>query len=520
MAEKENAGVKELSLRPYQLASVQSLREGIKAGHTHQVLNLPTGGGKTVIATHLLREAVQKRSKCAFVVDRVVLIDQVSQAMDDYGVPHGIIQAAHWRWRPYETAQVCSAQTLHKRGFPDDLDLLVIDECHVTHKSWVEYLAAHPKTVVIGLTATGFVPGLGKMFSNIVNVTTTNKLIADGFLVPIRMYAAKQIDMTGAKIVAGEWSEREIEQRGSKIVGDIVAEWASKTQEYFGKPVKTLVFSATVPHGDELCRQFQAAGFNFQQLSYRDGSDDTRRKIIEEFRKPDSTIHGLVSCEVLVKGFDVPDVLCGVSARPYRKSLSSHIQQLGRVMRTSPGKEYSLWLDHTGNAVRFKERTDRIFENGVTHLDTGEKGEKVAAEPTKEEAKEITCQCGYILGGWEKECPSCGKVRRQRSLVEAVPGKLIALDPKQKALPFGAPGDVWKQLCTLALQRKRGDTAKARSFAMAQYREIFQQWPGEPFYPAIDVPVSNALRGKVTSNLIRYRHRIKNERKKSAAGDV
>src|SRR3546814_13463763 len=69
------------------------------------------------------------------------------------------------------------------------------------------------------------------------------------------------------------------------------------------------VCSSDLAHGEELCRQFQGAGFNFQQISYKSGSDEDRKDLIEEFRKSNSSIQGLVSCEVLTKGFDVKDVM-------------------------------------------------------------------------------------------------------------------------------------------------------------------------------------------------------------------
>jgi hypothetical protein len=68
-------------------------------------------------------------------------------------------------------------------------------------------------------------------------------------------------------------------------------------------------------------------------------------------KEPDSAIHGLIACDILTKGFDVPDVMIGVSARPYTKSLSAHIQQMGRVMRPSEGKTFALWLDHSGSGA-------------------------------------------------------------------------------------------------------------------------------------------------------------------------
>src|SRR3546814_10772876 len=110
---------------------------------------------------------------------------------------------------------------------------------------------------VIGLSATPYAKGMSALYSNMVNVTTTNQLIAEGFLVPLKVYAAKAADMTGAKVIAGEWAEAEVEKRGNEIISDIVAEWKQKTARHFGGPVKTIVVSATVDHGDALCRQFQ-----------------------------------------------------------------------------------------------------------------------------------------------------------------------------------------------------------------------------------------------------------------------
>lgn len=105
----------------------------------------------------------------------------------------------------------------------------------------------------------------------------------------------------------GEFSTMKVPPAGIRIVGDVVAEWVTKTHEFFNGPAKTIVFSPTVEHGRELCAAFAAAGFNFQQVSYLDRSEEERAAKIEEFRRPNSQIHGLVSCGVLTKGFDVPD---------------------------------------------------------------------------------------------------------------------------------------------------------------------------------------------------------------------
>ncbi|CAB4145108.1 SSL2 DNA or RNA helicases of superfamily II [uncultured Caudovirales phage] len=502
-----------MDLRPYQLASIEALRAGIRAEKKHQILCAPTGSGKTVMATYLMQEAAAKMSRAAFVVDRVALVDQTSVTFDQFGVDHGVIQGNHWRARPWERIQVVSAQTLARREINTEWQLVIWDECHTLYKTMLEFAEKNPKTVIIGLTATPFTKGLGKVFANVVNVTTTNKLIADGFLAPLRPYVAVAADMTGAVLkFDGEWAEAEMERRGLEIVGDVVSEWIRKTTEHFGGPAKTIVFSATVAHGEELCRQFQSAGFNFQQISYKDGNDQGRKDLINEFRKDDSDIVGLISCEALAKGFDVPGIKIGVSCRPYRKSLSGHIQQMGRVMRTSPGKEYALWLDHAGNLVRFAADTAKVFENGVGDLDDGELDAKVRKEPTDEEKETFTCgACKYLMPAGAENCPACGWERPVRkSLVTHSTGELQEFDMKAKALPgwMQDKASVWGQICYYALDKKQGDINLAEKLALAQYRNLYGEWPARgSFHAQTPIPPCRELTGKIKQQLIAWSRR-------------
>jgi hypothetical protein len=103
-----------------------------------------------------------------------------------------------------------------------------------------------------------------QLYSNsahVVGATPTGDLIEKGWLVPLKVYVAKEIDMTGVTKRAGEWKAEDVTERGIKIVGDVVHEWHKKTYEIFGKPVKTIVFCAGVEHGRELVKQFNEAGW-------------------------------------------------------------------------------------------------------------------------------------------------------------------------------------------------------------------------------------------------------------------
>lgn len=502
-----------IALRPYQEQAIEGLRDGFRAGHHRQMLVAPTGAGKTLVSAYLMQEAKKKGTRSAFVVDRIALVDQTSAVLDTYGIDHGVIQAGHWRRRLYEPIQICSAQTLEKRGFFPDLSLLIVDEAHCVREKTAQLIRNRDELKVLALTATPFTKGLGELYTNVVNVTTTNTLIAEGYLCPLKMYAAVSPDMSGAKIVAGEWSDKEVEERGLTIIGDIVSEWSKKTEEHFGGPAKTIVFSATVDHGEEICRQFRAAGYRFEQISYRDTDDEKRRALISEFRKPDSQIVGLVSCEVLTKGFDVPDVLVGVSARPYRKSLSSHIQQLGRVMRPSPGKTFGLWLDHSGNVHRFHQDTLDVWENGVPALVAGALDDKVRKDPDEKVMQEIKCpRCKLILPPRCEVCPGCGLERKRQSLVEAAAGEMVmvggAKKPAEGKYAFLANrNDVWRQLATLAMERKNGDAEKAQKWAQAQFNNIYGEFIRRRVENTPPTSPSYQLQQLVTANMIRFAKR-------------
>lgn len=473
---------REICLRPYQLDAVEGLRVGIREGKKRQILVAPTGAGKTVVASHLLRNAHDKGSYSLFLVDRVALVDQTSRTLDDYGIPHGVIQGGHERWSPRENVQVCSIQTLARRLLPRAPQLIIYDEAHAVYESSIKIMDENADAVCVGLTATPFTPGLGKHWQGIVNVTTTRALINDGFLIEPTIYIARSPEDAELGLnTFGEFSDKSAEVAGVRIVGDVVAEWIAKTREHFGGPVKTIVFSPSVEHGRELCAAFAAAGFNFQQISYLDKDDDARRLKLAEFREPESLIHGLVSCGVLTKGFDQADVLCGISCKPYRKSLSSHLQEIGRIMRPIIGGEKrALWLCHSGNIERFALDMFDVWDNGAGDLSQAEKRDEKPRKREEAMREKVCCQnCSGALRG--NLCLACGWERPAKSGIVAVEGTMTEFRPEMlgmkardglRAACTNDPKQVWQGALNYALDHAH-DQEKARRWAYGIFRGVY-----------------------------------------------
>lgn len=465
----------QLELRPYQFGAVQQLRGLIRQAVRTMILSIPTGGGKTVIATHLIAECFAKGKRAVFVCDRIALIDQTSATLDRYGIPHGIIQGDHPRWQPYERVQVASAQTLAKRGWPE-ADLIIIDECHAVQRTVAERIAARD-TIVIGLSATPMTKGLGKLYDGIVTTITTNELIAgplleDGsrdkpYLVPFRIYAASQPDMTGAKKVGGEWTDKDAAQRSMPIIGDCVEEYLRHAA---GK--KFIAFGCSVEHCEEMQRQFTAAGVLCELYTYRT-EDDARGALVDEFRKPDSAIRGLISVSALSKGFDVSDVEVVIMARPLANSLAEHIQILGRGLRIHPGKTECIVLDHSGNCVRFWSEMQEFLERGVAELDDGTRKERPKApEQEKKPAKCPICSCVHSP---KPACPACGHVYKRAQAVEHVPGSLHEVATSKKSGPSKEEmRDFHAQLAYIAAEKGRKP-----GWVAHKYKERFGDWPAE-----------------------------------------
>ncbi len=397
-------------LREFQVATHEAIRQAARERHKRILIMAPTGAGKTILALNVIRETLTKGRRAMFLCDRKTLIAQTSNVARDVGLSyHGIIQADNPMLDLSRPFQVASCQTLMRRGWPDT-DVLVVDECHTMYKTWVDYVKSQDcKAFVIGLSATPFSRGLGKIFTKHVNAATMSELTDQGILVPMRIFSCRRPDMTGAETSGGEWTDKAAEERELVLVGDVVSRWMERASDR-----KTIIFGATIRHCEEIAQRFREAGVTTAVFT-ADTKDEERRHILTGFTCGEIRI--LVSVEALAKGFDVKDVGAICDCRPLRKSLSTAIQMWGRGLRSSPetGKCDCLLLDFSGNIIRFMPDFERFYFEGLDKLDDGEKLDREIRQDEDKEPRACP-SCGHVP--FFKKCIKCGFESTPKALVE------------------------------------------------------------------------------------------------------
>jgi DNA repair protein RadD len=474
------------TLHSHQELAIGMLRQSLASGSRRPVLQAPTGAGKTILAAAIIEMALAKGKRVLFCVPQLSLIDQTVERLGEEGIRQvGVIQAQHPGTDSTQPVQVCSLQTLANRQKPK-ADLVIVDECHVMFEFYRRWMALPEwqKIPFIGLTATPWTQGLGKLYDDLLIPTTTAELIEKGFLSPFKVYAPSHPDLRGVKTVAGDYHEGQLStvMSEAKLTADIVKTWLEK-----GEDRPTLAFCVDLAHARTLRDQFEAAGVS---CGYVDAFTTRleRNEIADKFRAREYRV--VCSVGTLTTGIDW-DVRCVILARP-TKSEILYVQIIGRGLRTGVGKTECLILDHSDTTLRLGFVTDIHHEQ----LDDGESRKANVARLDNEEPKPRECPACHILKAPKVHvCPNCGFAPAKQPTIEVKAGELVELRPGKKDI--GSKQEVYSGLLWIASARGYKD-----GWVANQYRQAFGVWPVRLVHQPM-VP-SNKLQSWVTSQQIGY----------------
>lgn len=464
-------------LRPRQQAALDALKLSLTTGHRRPMLQLPTGAGKTVIGAHITTGALRKGRRVAFAVPMLSLIDQTFERFVENGIDPddmGVIQGDHeWR-RPHAPVQICSVQTLARRGMPQ-IDVLVVDEAHIRDRRLHTYLTGPESRSVtaVGLSATPWSKGLGLVYDDLISTVTIQDLIDEGHLSPFRVFAPTKPDLDGVKVdpKTGDYQVGGLSALMSdkQIVADVVSTWVERAE---GRP--TLCFAVDRAHAAVLTEQFNAAGV---PAAYVDAFTDREERQAILARLRSGEIKVICNIATMTTGVD-EDIRCIVLARP-TKSEILFTQIIGRGLRPAPGKDFCLILDHSDTHLRLGMVTDL----GRDELDKGKPGageskRKDESIPLPRECK----ACGCLVPTGMYECPACGAVPQRVSKVGVVDGELSELGSDKT--PLEKPKSLKDRLAELPrsalwsmIEAHRRDRGKSEGWARHTYKAITGGWP-------------------------------------------
>ena len=445
-----------MELRPYQSDIVSRV---LTSSHRRSAICAPTGSGKTAIMAEIVR---RWDGPVVFLCDRQELVDQAVAAMPGAGVMIGST------FRP-GNPMVCGVFTAVRRQ-PVPASLVLVDECHLAAaRTWRTVLDFYPEARVIGATATLYRFGggsLAELFDEAVAGPSVPDLIRDGYLCPVRTFAAREDVACAARVRGGEFVAEDIDRlmRG-QVLRSAVAEWAKRAA---GK--RTIAFATSKAHAAELG---EALSWYVPTLVI---SEDTPREARREARArlASGDLMALVSIDTLGIGFDCPPVECGLMCRP-TLSRGVYRQQAGRIMRTAPGKSQALLLDMAGNVGRHGLPTspDIVDLNGQV-VPIPKRGRLIGLVNCPK------CLCVYETA----ECPECHTPRpHAKRVVRTVAGtmdEVIGIE-ETGAMTFARTASPEQRVAWCRKKLRNGWSTKQIA---AVHKRMFGCWPDRSVFNA------------------------------------
>jgi len=409
-----------LKLRDYQEHSLQLLRQAFSQGHKRVVLQLATGAGKTECACQIILNALSRGKRVVFTVNKIVLCEQASARLDKYEVPHGIYQANNERWNPEQPCQVASVQTLLRRKTLEEVDICIVDECHCHAKALEKLAVYNPDCLFIGLSATPY-SKLAPWWQKLVTGVTMQYLMDTGHLVKYDVFAAPCADLSGVKIVAGEFHQGQLAEATDKpkLTGDVVS-----TYQKIGQGKQGIIFACNRAHAKHIANEFNRRGIPAESIDCYSKPEE-RENMIDAFNSCELRI--LVSIQVLTTGFDAPIAgYAGLACAT--KSRIKMAQALGRVLRPCVGKDKAIVADHGQNCERLGFPEDW----NDTELDDG-KRQKQSKTKEREAPQPKACpSCDYIKPAGRHKCPACGFAPENIRDVEFEAGELVRIQKRSR----------------------------------------------------------------------------------------
>jgi superfamily II DNA or RNA helicase len=392
-------------LRPYQSRDINILLAGVQRDQ-NPLYVLPTRGGKTRVATEVIRVLLAQGWNIGFFVHRRELLKQAARAFRAAGLPFGVI--APGLEPTSHPLHIASIDTVLKRLAAGDaavaawlltLDMICVDEAHhAVSESWLRLLKRLARAVLMGLTATAYrTDGRGLRdagFNVAVRGPTAPQLEAAGYIAPFEVYAPPTgIDFSMLKLRGADFAMDEMQALAERPEFLMAA---SRAYAKYAPGQPGIVFAAGKNHADLQADGCRRAGWSAKSVDGDDG-ETYRDGCFDELASGDLQL--LISCDLVSEGVDMPEVSVAIMGRR-TNSTQLFEQQGGRIRTAHKDKGVTYLVDLVGNTAQH----GMVGSERPWTLEGGVKGQERMVEPTR---RCIRC---WRVHAWAPCCPGCGAV--------------------------------------------------------------------------------------------------------------
>ena len=354
------------SPKEHQTAALQALNQAREAGTVKGLVVLATGMGKTYLAAF---DAAQfDATKVLFVAHREEILLQAETSFLKI-LPNKKVGRYSGKQKDREYDMLfASVQTIgqanHLNQFESTaFDFIVVDEFHHASANGYKRLLEHftPK-FMLGLTATPNRTDGSDILKLCDNNLIYQQDLFDGIkeevLCPFTYYGIfdKEVDYEHLPWRNGRFDPEKLSNKlATKArAKHALNEWKEKAQS------TSLAFCVSRKHADYMADYFNQQGVN--AASVHSDSSLTRSEALENLSNGDITI--LFSVDLFNEGVDLPQIDTVLLLRPTESKIL-FLQQMGRGLRQSEGKERLVILDFVGNHHSFLNRPEMLLSSIV-----------------------------------------------------------------------------------------------------------------------------------------------------------
>ena len=370
-------------LKEHQKEALEALETMRADNKTIALLYHATGTGKTVTA---VSDAKRLGGRVLYLAHTKDLITQTADTFRRLW-PEAAIGFFADSWKETDRQVICgSVQSVAlnlELLAPDGFDYLIVDEAHhAAADSYRKVLAYFRPRFTLGLTATperSDGTDILEIFRNTAHRLDIRTAVEIGELVPVRCIRIHtNIDLSNVRFNSIRYNIRDLE---SKIFVPERNRVIVDTYLNFARGKRTVIFCASRRHAELIAEALRAEGVSAQAV---DGAMklSERGETTQRFAEGKLTV--LCACDLLNEGWDCPQTEVLFMARPTMSKVL-YMQQLGRGMRLSEGKESLMVFDFVDNAGLFNTpfSLHRLFR-----LDSYRPGQLAVAPKGMREAEE------------------------------------------------------------------------------------------------------------------------------------